>query len=87
MRPDGSALAAEWLGVRHAVGTHCLARGPEAEGFLRRVPVQDTTGARVARTPRAGDVITIEPESGDSPSLIWGRTSSEWDLGYRPPTT
>ncbi len=87
MNPDEAALVAEWLGVRHAIGSHYLSPGPEAAEFARRLPVHDTTGQRVAHTPRAGDVITIEPEPGDAPSLVWGRTSAEWDLSYRPPTT
>jgi L-ascorbate metabolism protein UlaG (beta-lactamase superfamily) len=87
MNPDEAARAAEWLGVRHAVATHYLEPGPEAAEFVRRVPVHDTTGRRVTHTPRAGDVIVIEPEAGDLPSLTWGRTSPEWDQAYRPSVT
>ncbi len=33
MNPDEAALAAEWLGVRHAVATHYMHPGPEAAEF------------------------------------------------------
>jgi len=84
MNPDEAAQAAEWLGVRHAIATHYMEPGPEADEFRRRVPVRDTTGQRIVHVPRAGDVITIEPVEGELPSLTWGRTSEAWDHSYRP---
>jgi L-ascorbate metabolism protein UlaG (beta-lactamase superfamily) len=87
MNPDEAARAAEWLGARHAVATHYLDPGPETAEFARRVPVHDTTGRRIVHTPRAGDIITVEPETGAWPSLAWGEVSSEFDVAYRPPTT
>lgn len=85
MNPDEAAIAAEWLGLRHAIATHYMQPGPEAEEFRRRVPTHDSTGRRDVYTPAVGDVITIEPEPGELPSLTWGVTSSEWDHSYRPP--
>jgi L-ascorbate metabolism protein UlaG (beta-lactamase superfamily) len=85
MNPDEAALAAEWLGVRHAIATHYMEPGPAAAEFRRRVTARDTSGGRMVHTPRAGEVITIEPEAGDLPSLTWGQTSPEWDHSYRPP--
>jgi L-ascorbate metabolism protein UlaG (beta-lactamase superfamily) len=84
MTPDEAALAADWLGVRYAVATHYMHPGPEAAEFLRRVPVRDTTGRRIALAPAIGEVIEIEPVPGDFPHLVWGRTSPEWDPDYRP---
>ena len=84
MNPDEAARAAEWLGVRHVVATHYMRPGPEVEELRRRVPIYDSTGSRVVHAPTAGDVITIEPEPGDFPSLTWGRTSDAWDHGYAP---
>jgi L-ascorbate metabolism protein UlaG (beta-lactamase superfamily) len=85
MNPDEAARAAEWLGVRHVLATHYMEPGPEAQETLRRVPVHDTTGQRVAYAPRAGEIITIEPVDWDFDSLIWGPTSDEFDESYRPP--
>jgi L-ascorbate metabolism protein UlaG (beta-lactamase superfamily) len=85
MNPDEAALAAEWLGVRHAVATHYMEPGPETDEFRLRVPIHDTTGGRIVHAPRAGDVITIEPEDVALPSLAWGRTSATWDHSHRPP--
>lgn len=85
MTPDEAALAAEWLGVRYAIATHYMHPGAEAHEFLKRVPVRDSTGQRVALAPAIGDVIEIEPEPGDRPHLVWGRTSEDWDADYRPP--
>jgi L-ascorbate metabolism protein UlaG (beta-lactamase superfamily) len=85
MNPDEAARAAEWLGVRHAIATHYQQPGPETEEFARRIPVHDTSGARVVHAPAAGDFITIEPVPGSRPSLVWGTTSEAWDPGHRPP--
>jgi L-ascorbate metabolism protein UlaG (beta-lactamase superfamily) len=87
MNPDEAARAAEWLGVRHLVATHYMHPGPEVDELRRRVPVYDTRGDRVVHAPAAGDVIVIEPESADLPSLTWGRTTDAWDHSYRPKLT
>ena len=79
MNPDEAAMAAEWLGLRHAIASHYMNPGPETVEFARRVPVHDTTGTRVVHTPKAGEIIAIEPESGPFPSLTWGGTSDSWD--------
>jgi L-ascorbate metabolism protein UlaG (beta-lactamase superfamily) len=85
MNPDEAARAAEWLGVRHVFATHYMEPGPEAAELLRRVPVHDTTGERLAHAPRAGEVIKVDPVDWDFDSLIWGPTSDEFDETYRPP--
>lgn len=84
MNPDEAALAADLLGVRHAIATHYMNPGPETAEFRRRVAARDTTGRRIVHTPSVGDVITIEPEPGEFPSLTWGHTSADWDHSYRP---
>jgi len=84
MTPDEAALAAEFLGVRYAIATHYMHPGAEAQEFLRRVPARDSTGQRIALAPAIGETIDIEPVDGDFPHLVWGRTSPEWDPGYRP---
>lgn len=84
MNPDEAARAAEWLGVRHLVATHYMHPGPEVDELRQRAPVHDTTGSRIVHAPVAGDVITVEPEAGDVPSLAWGWTSDAWDHAYRP---
>lgn len=84
MNPDEAARAADWLGVRHLVATHYVHPGPEVDELRRRVPLYDRSGTRVVHAPAGGDVITIEPEPGEFPSLTWGGTSDDWDHGYRP---
>ena len=86
MNPDEAARAAEWLGVHHAIATHYIEPGEEANEFRRRVAHHDTTGQRIALAPRAGDWIEIEPQEADPdrPSLLWGGTSSEFDLTKVP---
>lgn len=84
MNPDEAARAAEWLGLRHVIATHYMEPGPETEELRRRAPSFDTSGKREVHIPRAGEVIEIEPEAEEFPSLIWGTTSDEWDHSYRP---
>jgi L-ascorbate metabolism protein UlaG (beta-lactamase superfamily) len=84
MNPDEAARAADWLRLREVIATHYMEPGPETAELRRRVPIHDTTGSRVVHTPRAGDVIVVEPVPGDFPSLTWGRTSEAWDHAYRP---
>jgi L-ascorbate metabolism protein UlaG (beta-lactamase superfamily) len=84
MNPDEAALAAEWLGLRHAVATHYMSIGPEVAEFRKRVAARDTTGRRVVHAPDVGETLSFETEEFDLPSLAWGVTSAEWDHGHRP---
>ena len=84
MNPDEAARAADWLGIRHLVATHYMHPGPEVDELRRRTPVYDTSGSRIVHAPSGGDLITIEPERGELPSLAWGLTSDAWDHAYRP---
>ncbi len=84
MNPDEAALAAEWLGVRHAVATHYMSIGPEVAEFRRRAPARDTTGRRAVHAPDIGETLSFEPEGDVLPSLAWGVTSPEWDHAHRP---
>jgi L-ascorbate metabolism protein UlaG (beta-lactamase superfamily) len=84
MNPDEAALAADWLGLRHAIASHYMHPGPEVPEFARRVVARDTSGTRIVHAPGAGDVISIEAEPVELPSLTWGQTSDQWDHGFRP---
>jgi L-ascorbate metabolism protein UlaG (beta-lactamase superfamily) len=84
MTPDEAAIAADWLGLTYAVATHYMHAGAEAQEFLRRVPVRDSTGKRRAFAPEIGDTLSIEPIAEQLPHLIWGETSEEWNPDYRP---
>ncbi|MGH3041516.1 MAG: MBL fold metallo-hydrolase [Candidatus Rokuibacteriota bacterium] len=55
MDAEEAARVAEMLGVRVAVGHHYLEPDAEAGRFLELVPQHDTTGERVALTPRIGE--------------------------------
>ena len=61
MSPEEAALAAEFLGVRYAIGTHYV--DPEDEDvrrFLEAVPAADTTGSRIPLALVAGQTLVID---------------------------
>ena len=61
MSPDEAALAAELLGVRYAVATHYVDPGDvDVREFLARVPVHDTSGARVGLALAPGETLVID---------------------------
>ncbi|MBN9611843.1 MAG: hypothetical protein BGO26_01115 [Actinobacteria bacterium 69-20] len=61
MTPDEAAMAAELLGVRFAIATHYDDRNhPDVSEFLRRVPVRDTSGERVAFALDVGESLVID---------------------------
>jgi L-ascorbate metabolism protein UlaG (beta-lactamase superfamily) len=84
MNPDEAARAAGMLGVRHLVASHYIHPGPEVDELRRLTSRYDETGRRTVHAPLGGETIAIEPESGELPSLTWGRASSAWDHGHRP---
>lgn len=67
MSGDEGALAAEWLGVKHAILCHYLSKEnhEDVDLFLRHIQRYNSEAHRPeirAYTPEAGDVIVIEPE-------------------------
>jgi len=64
MSPDEAALAAEFLGVRYAIGTHYVDPDDEdVHRFLSAVPKADTTGARIPLALTAGQTLVIDGDS------------------------
>ena len=61
MSPDEAALAAEFLGVRYAIGTHYVdVDDIDVTDFLEAVPKHDSTGSRVALALRAGETLVLD---------------------------
>ena len=64
MSADEAALAAEFLGVRYAIGTHYVDPDDEdVRRFLDAVPEADTTGARIPLALTAGQTLVIDGDS------------------------
>lgn len=64
MSPEEAALAAEFLGVRYAVGTHYVDPDDvDVRRFLAAVPKVDTSGRRVALAPVAGQTLVIDGDA------------------------
>jgi L-ascorbate metabolism protein UlaG (beta-lactamase superfamily) len=61
MSPREAAMAAELLGVRYAVATHYEdVEHPDVKKFLAEVPVNDTTGNRIALALKPGETLVLE---------------------------
>jgi len=61
MSPEEAALAAEFLGVRYAIGTHYVdVDDVDVVRFLSAVPKVDTTNARVPLALRAGQALVLD---------------------------
>jgi L-ascorbate metabolism protein UlaG (beta-lactamase superfamily) len=63
MSPDEAALAAELLGLRIALATHYVDRDDDdVLEFLDRIPVHDTSGARIGLALAPGETLRIDRE-------------------------
>jgi L-ascorbate metabolism protein UlaG (beta-lactamase superfamily) len=67
MSAEEAALAAEFLGVRYAIGTHYVdVNDEDVRRFLDAVPEADTSGNRIPLALRAGQTLVLD---GDAHSI------------------